>query len=61
MADSKKALAADLEKVQTQLDRVDHSIRNILFNVEQDPDRYTMRDLLHSMRSAIGLQPGEKP
>lgn len=47
--------------VKDKSDRMELGIRNIIFNVEQDPDRYNVRDLLLSMRSAIGLQPGQKP
>lgn len=44
-----------------QMSRLEQGIRNIIFNVEQDPSRHTVAELIYSMRSALGLQPGERP
>lgn len=45
----------------TQRSALELQIRNIVFNIEQNPDAHSVRDLLASMRSALGLRPGERP
>lgn len=42
-------------------DNMERQLRNIVFNVEQNPDAHTVRELLASIRSIIGLKPGERP
>lgn len=39
----------------------DAMLRNIIFNVEQAPERHTVSELLTSIRDIVGLQPGERP
>lgn len=47
--------------VKDRLDNMERMLRNIVFNVEQNPERHTVTELLTSIRSIIGLKPGERP
>ena len=47
--------------VKDRLDNMERMLRNIVFNVEQSPERHTAPELLTSIRSIIGLKPGERP
>lgn len=40
---------------------MDLQLGNILFNVEQAPERHTVPELLTSIRTIVGLAPGERP
>lgn len=39
----------------------DTMLRNIIFNTEQSPGRHTAEEIIASVRSIAGLEPGEKP
>lgn len=42
-----------------EMSRLENGIRNIIYNVEQRPDNFSVAELLYSMRSALGLKPGD--
>jgi len=36
------------------------SVRNIIYNVEQNPAAHTVLEIIHSLREALGLKPGDR-
>lgn len=40
---------------------IDLLLGNIVFNVQQSPERHSTPEVLDNIRSVIGLRPGERP
>jgi hypothetical protein len=54
-------LIEDQRRVLSARSYLEQGVRNILFNIEQSPERHTVTELLTSLRSALGLKPGDRP
>jgi hypothetical protein len=44
-----------------RLHNAEIKLRNIIFNVEQNPKSYTPSEVIRNMRQALGLKEGERP
>lgn len=58
--EAKTHAPGDAQREATRLKQIEVGVRNIIFNVQNSPERYTVEVLLQNMRRAIGVGPDEK-
>ncbi len=60
-----KALTAwNARAVDPELPRlvfIERQLRNVVYNIEQSPEQRTVVQLAQTLRSVLGLKPGERP
>ncbi|HSV14229.1 MAG TPA: hypothetical protein VLI90_08210, partial [Tepidisphaeraceae bacterium] len=55
-----RAKKAELSPV-ARAKRTDAMVRNVIFNVEQNPAAHTVEEVIRNLRDALGLKEGERP
>lgn len=56
----RRAVAAAKATQKPRRSALEIGVRNIIYNVEQNPKAHTVEEILRSLRSALGVRPDEK-